>query len=234
MRLALASLIAVGAVSTAFAQEQTAPAPMPAPAPAAAPAAQTPAPAAPAPADASVPAPAVAAPAADAAPAYVEPVRPPPSTDPVSLQLLSVLDRVCKPAVVGGDFQALVKAAGLKKKKEQWFLDLGKPYQLYLDNPGSNKNVCTITIEYAQGDVQAQALATALHDWATWENSPQLRLIRNDQTVGSDFRRFTVSWDDNWAAGHAGLVYMRLKKLDETSVGKNFERAQILYSTTSR
>jgi hypothetical protein len=172
--------------------------------------------------------------AADAAPAYVEPVRPPPTTDPVSVQLLNVLDKVCKPAVVGGDFTQLVKAAGLKKKKEQWFLDLGKPYQLYLDNPGSNKNVCTITIEYAQGDVQAQALATALHDWATWENSPQLRLIRNDQTVGSDFRRFTVSWDDNWAAGHAGLVYMRLKKLDETSVGKNFERAQILYSTTSR
>ena len=63
---------------------------------------------------------------------------------------------------------------------------------------------------------------------------PQLRLIRNDQTVGSDFRRFTVSWDDAWAGGHAGLVFMRLKKLDETSVGKNFERAQILYSTTSR
>jgi len=234
MRLALASLIAFGMVSTAaVAQEQTAPAPaaVPAPAPAQAPA--------PAPADPAAPvdpaaAPVVAAPAADAAPAYVEPVRPPPTTDPIALRLLGVLDTICKPAVVGGDLQALVKAAGLKKKKEQWFLDLGKPYQLYLDNPGSNKNVCTITIEYAQGDVQAQALATALHDWATWENSPQLRLIRNDQTVGSDFRRFTVSWDDNWAAGRAGLVYMRLKKLDETSVGKNFERAQILYSTTSR
>lgn len=229
MRLALASLIAVGAVSTAFAQE---PAPAPAPAAAAALAQMAPAPTAPAD-PAAAPAPAVEAPAAGTAPAYVEPTRPAPTTDPVSLQLLSILDKVCKPAVVGGDFQALVKAAGLKKKKEQWFLDLGKPYQLYLDNPGSNKNVCTITIEYAQGDVQAQALATALHDWATWENSPQLRLIRNDQTVGSDFRRFTVSWDDNWAAGHAGLVYMRLKKLDETSVGKNFERAQILYSTTS-
>jgi hypothetical protein len=52
--------------------------------------------------------------------------------------------------------------------------------------------------------------------------------------VSSDYRRFTVSWDDAWANGHAGLVYMRLKKPDETSVGKNFERAQILYSTTSR
>jgi len=235
MRLALASLIALGAVSTAaVAQEQTAPAP--AAVPAAAPA-QTPVPA-PA-ADPAAPATdpaaqaAPAAPAAEAPPAYVEPTRPPPTTDPVAMKLLGVLDNICKPAVVGGDFQALVKAAGLKKKKEQWFLDLGKPYQLYLDNPGSNKNVCTITIEYAQGDAQAQALANALHDWGTWENSPQLRLIRNDQTVGSDFRRFTVSWDDNWAGGHAGLVYMRLKKLDETSVGKNFERAQVLYSTTS-
>jgi len=236
MRLALASLIAPAlvmgaAVSTAaVAQEQTAPAP--AAVPAAAPA-QTPVPA-PAADPAATPAPAApAAPAAEAPPAYTEPTRPPPTTDPVALKLLGILDSICKPAVVGGDFQALVKAAGLKKKKEQWFLDLGKPYQLYLDNPGSNKNVCTITIEYAQGDAQAQALANALHDWATWENSPQLRLIRNDQTVGSDFRRFTVSWDDNWAGGHAGLVYMRLKKLDETSVGKNFERAQILYSTTS-
>jgi hypothetical protein len=222
MRLALASLIAIGAVSTtAIAQEQPAPVPVPAAAPVDA---------------AQVPAPAAAVPAPAAAPAetYVEPVRPPPSTDPTALQLLSVLDRICKPAVVGGDFDALAKAAGLKQKKKMWTLDLGKPYSIVLDNPGSNKNVCTLTLQYAQGDAQAQALATALHDWASWENSPQLRLIRNDQTVASDYRRFTVSWDDAWANGHAGLVYMRLKKLDETSVGKNYEQAQVLYSTTSR
>lgn len=245
MRLALASLIALGAVSTAaIAQEQPAPAPAAAPAqtapaqaapadPAAAPA-QTPAPADPgAPVDQ---APVVPAPAAGAAPVdtYVEPVRPPPTTDPVSLQLLSVLDRICKPAVVGGDFDSLAKAAGLKLKKKMWTLDLGKPYSIVLDNPGSNKNVCTVTIQYAQGDVQAQALATALHDWATWENSPQLRLIRNDQVVSSDYRRFTVSWDDAWANGHAGLVYMRLKKTDGSPVGRDFEKAQVLYSTTSR
>ena len=229
MRLALASLIALGAVSTtAVAQEQTAP--VPAVAPVAAPA-QTPAPA-PAPADPAAPAAAPVVPAP--AETYVEPVRPPPSTDPVSLQLLSVLDRICKPAVVGGDFNALAKAAGLKLKKKMWTLDLGKPYQIVLDNPGSNKNVCTITIQYAQGDAQAQALGTALHDWGTWENSPQLRLIRNDQVAGSDYRRFTVSWDDAWANGSAGLVYVRLKKNDGSSVGKNFEQAQILYSTTSR
>lgn len=236
MRLALASLIALGAVSTAVAQEQTAPtaptapatAPAAAPAPAA-PAAQTPA----APADAMTATPAVAAPPAGQAPEYVAPTRGPPTTDPVSIQLLSVLDTVCKPAVVGGDFQTLVKAAGMKKKKEQWVKDIGKPYQIAVDNPGSNKNVCTITIQYAQGDAQAQALANALHDWATWENKPQLRLIRNDLTV-SDVKRLTVSWDDAWADGHAGLVYMRLKKLDDSSIGKNFEQAQILYSTTSR
>ncbi len=242
MRLALASLIALGAVSTAaVAQEQTtapaaAPAPAPAgasaPAPAAAPAPTQTAPAAPA----DQAAPPVAAPAAGAAPAdtYTAPVRGPKTTDPVTVKLLDVLDKVCKPQVAGGDFAQLVKDYGFKKKKEQWVLDLGKPYNITLDNPGSNKNVCTVTIDYSQDAAQAQELANGLHDWATWENSPQLRLIRNDQTVGSDYRRFTVSWDDAWAGGHAGLVYMRLKKVDETSVGKNFERAQILYSTTSR
>jgi len=233
MRLALASLIALGAVTTAVAQEQTA-----APAPAAAPA-QAPA-AAPAPAGQAAPAdqaaPPVAAPVAGAAPAetYTAPVRGPRTTDPLSVRLMDVLDRICKPSVSGGDFAQLVKDYGFKKKKEQWVLALEKPYNITLDNPGSNKNVCTITIDYAQTPEQAQELANALHDYATWENSPQLRLIRNDQTVGSDFRRFTVSWDDAWAGGHAGLVFMRLKKTDETSVGKNFERAQILYSTTSR
>ena len=236
MRLALVSLIALGAVSTAaVAQEQTtAPAatPAPAPAPAAAPADQ----AAPAAAPADQAAPPVAATAAGAAPAetYTAPVRGPRTTDPLSVRLMDVLDRVCKPSVAGGDFAQLVKDYGFKKKKEQWVFALEKPYNITLDNPGSNKNVCTITIDYAQTPEQAQELANALHDYATWENSPQLRLIRNDQTVGSDFRRFTVSWDDAWAGGHAGLVFMRLKKLDETSVGKNFERAQILYSTTSR
>ncbi|MBC7669906.1 hypothetical protein [Caulobacter sp. DWR2-3-1b2] len=251
MRLALASLIAPiflvgGAVSTAVAQQPAptaAPAttPVPAPAPAAAPmpmpmpmpmAPAATSPAAPAPADQAIPP--VAAPVAGAEPAYVEPVRPPPSTDPVSLQLLSILDRVCKPLVVGGDFPSLAKAAGMKKKKEKFVLDIGKPYQIAIDNPGSNKNVCTVTIQYAQTVEQAQSLATALHDWATWENKPQLRLIRNDQTIGTDFKRFTVSWDDAWADGHAGLVYMRLKKLDDSSVGKNYEQAQVLYSTTSR
>lgn len=232
MRLALVSLIALGAVSTsAFAQEQTTapastPAATPAPADQAAP---------PAPADQA--APAVAAPAAEAAPAadtYVAPVRGPRTTDPFTVRLLDVLDKVCKPQVAGGDFAQLVKDYGFKKKKEQWVFALEKPFNVTLDNPGSNKNVCTVTIDYSQAPEQAQELANGLHDWATWENSPQLRLIRNDQTVGSDFRRFTVSWDDAWAGGRAGLVYMRLKKLDETSVGKNFERAQILYSTTSR
>jgi len=241
MRLALVSLIAPvialgGAVSTtAVAQETTAPAPAAAPAPAPA--------AAPAPADQAAPAaaptdqaaPPVAAPAAGApAETYTAPVRGPKTTDPVTLKLLDVLDKVCKPQVAGGDFAQLTKDYGFKKKKEQQVLDLGKPYNITLDNPGSNKNVCTVTIDYAQTPEQAQELANGLHDWATWENSPQLRLIRNDQTVGSDFRRFTVSWDDAWAGGHAGLVYMRLKKLDESSVGKNFERAQILYSTSSR
>jgi hypothetical protein len=245
MRLALVSLIAPvialgGAVSTtAVAQETTAPAPAAAPAPAPAPAPA----AAPAPADQAAPAaaptdqaaPPVAAPAAGApAETYTAPVRGPKTTDPVTLKLLDVLDKVCKPQVAGGDFAQLTKDYGFKKKKEQQVLDLGKPYNITLDNPGSNKNVCTVTIDYAQTPEQAQELANGLHDWATWENSPQLRLIRNDQTVGSDFRRFTVSWDDAWAGGHAGLVYMRLKKLDESSVGKNFERAQILYSTSSR
>lgn len=240
MRLALVSLIALGAVSTAaVAQEQTtAPAatPAPAPAPAAAPAPAPADQAAPAAAPADQAAPPVAATAAGAAPAetYTAPVRGPRTTDPLSVRLMDVLDRVCKPSVAGGDFAQLVKDYGFKKKKEQWVFALEKPYNITLDNPGSNKNVCTITIDYAQTPEQAQELANALHDYATWENSPQLRLIRNDQTVGSDFRRFTVSWDDAWAGGHAGLVFMRLKKLDETSVGKNFERAQILYSTTSR
>lgn len=235
MRLALASLIALGAVTTAVAQEQTA-APAPAAAPAQAPAAAPADQAAPAAAPADQAAPPVTAPAAGAAPteAYTAPVRGPRTTDPLSVRLMDVLDKVCKPSVAGGDFAQLVKDYGFKKKKEQWVLALEKPYNITLDNPGSNKNVCTITIDYSQTPEQAQELANALHDYATWENSPQLRLIRNDQTVGSDYRRFTVSWDDAWAGGHAGLVYMRLKKVDETSVGKNFERAQVLYSTTSR
>ena len=234
MRLALASLIAplalgLGTVSTAaFAQAQTAPVPAPAPE-------QTPAPAPVDPAAPAVATPPAADPAAPPAePAYVEPVRGPITTDPVSLQLYAVLDKICKPSVIGGDFEALAKANGFKKKKQMWTLELVKPYSIVLDNPGSNKNVCALTLHYSQSPDQAQALATALHDWATWETKPQMRLIRNDQVNGSDYKRFTVSWDDAWADGRAGLVYMRVKKLDDTSVGKNFEEARVLYSTNSR
>jgi len=81
---------------------------------------------------------------------YTAPVRGPKTTDPVTLKLLDVLDRVCKPQVAGGDFAQLVKDYGFKKKKEQWILDLGKPFNITLENPGSNKNICTVTIDYAQ------------------------------------------------------------------------------------
>lgn len=214
---AIASLIAVAGFASAAAAQTTADPAAPA-APAAPPAA---APAAP-PADA-------AAPAAD--PAKPEPTLP---TDGDGAVVTTVLSKVCMPMVKGGDYASLAAAAGMKKGKKDgnvvYSLPLtggSKDYVITVENPGSNKQVCSMKLQYAvDGE---KPIIRSLNIWA-YLHDPYMPAQRNDYVPATDVKRITNSWEYFTDHESQGLVFVQLKKPDGTPLNPKFDQATLLYS----
>lgn len=190
--------------------------------------AATAAPAAPAPPPAGSTASPTAAPAPAAAPG-----EPPPSlpTGGDGAAVISALDKVCKPLVQGGNFDQLATAAGFKKnRRDGSYSQLmgAKPYQIVISNPGSNKDVCSLTVNYAIG--QERPIVTGLNVWAFLQN-PQLVMQRNDFVTGADgVKRITLSWEYYTDAVSNGLVLVQQKRADDTPLNKGYDLATVLYS----
>lgn len=220
MRTALAIVLAAGVAGSAFAQT---------PAPGAvAPAAPTP-PVAPAdPAQAAAP---VAG--QPAAPAAAAPAEPPPTlpTSGDAAQLIGILDNICKPLVRGGSLDQLAPAHGFRKNRRDgsYTAMLGtKPYTVTIANPGSNKDVCAISLNYAIG--QHDPIVKGLAVWSFLQQ-PQMTMQRNDFATGGDgIKRTTISWEHYTNAISNGLVFVRLNKPDGAPLGKNADQATLLYS----
>jgi hypothetical protein len=205
MTLVAASAIALPALAQAI------PAP---PVPAAPPAVALPA------------APAAAAPAA--APAVVETL----PTDGEIGQILNVIQTVCVPLVRGGQLAKLATpAAGFKRnKKEGGFTQtlVAKPYTLTVYEPGSNKEVCRVGINYTSGGEKPILLGL---DKFAYLNQPRLRLQReNNYIPPTDFMRVTSSWEYFTDKESTGLVLVQLKKPDGTEVNPKWGMGEILYS----
>jgi hypothetical protein len=148
-------------------------------------------------------------------------------TSGVGAQVIAVLDNVCRPAINGGNLDAVAKAAGYKKKKDGWLGILGaKPYTVSLSFAGSNPKVCDFWIDYPVGT--DQGLIEGLSAW-TFLHNPSLQPQRNDE-YKTDLIRRTFSWDASTAdGGLVAMVFIRERKLDGTSTSKTGERAHILY-----
>jgi len=205
MTLVAASAIALPALAQAI------PAP---PVPAAPPAVALPA------------APVAAAPAA--APAVVETL----PTDGEIGQILNVIQTVCVPLVRGGQLAKLATpAAGFKRnKKEGGFTQtlVAKPYTLTVYEPGSNKEVCRVGINYTSGGEKPILLGL---DKFAYLNQPRLRLQReNNYIPPTDFMRVTSSWEYFTDKESTGLVLVQLKKPDGTEVNPKWGMGEILYS----
>ena len=217
MRNVVMTLVAASAISLP-AMAQGVPAP-PAPPGVAAPAAS------------AVPAPAVAAPVAvppAAAPAVVETL----PTDGEIGQILNVIRTVCVPLVRGGDLAKLATpAAGFKRnRREVGYTQtlVTKPYTLTVYEPGSNKDVCRVGINYTSGGEKAILLGL---DKAAYLNQPRLRLQReNNYVPPTDFMRVTSSWEYFTDKESIGLVFVQLKKPDGTEVNSKWGTGEILYS----
>jgi len=171
-------------------------------------------------------APVAAAPAA--APAVVETL----PTDGEIGQILNVIQTVCVPLVRGGQLAKLATpAAGFKRnKKEGGFTQtlVAKPYTLTVYEPGSNKEVCRVGINYTSGGEKPILLGL---DKFAYLNQPRLRLQReNNYIPPTDFMRVTSSWEYFTDKESTGLVLVQLKKPDGTEVNPKWGMGEILYS----
>jgi hypothetical protein len=170
--------------------------------------------------------PAAAAPAA--APAVLETL----PTDGEIGQILNVIRTVCVPLVRGGELAKLATpAAGFKRnKKEGGYTQtlVAKPYTLTVYEPGSNKEVCRVGVNYSSGGEKPILLGL---DKFAYLNQPRLRLQReNNYIPPTDFMRVTSSWEYFTDKESIGLVFVQLKKPDGTEVNPKWGMGEILYS----
>ncbi|MDE2356106.1 MAG: hypothetical protein KGL69_05070 [Alphaproteobacteria bacterium] len=222
MRLAIAALI--GATSLApLALAQTPP-----PATQPQPQAAAPAPmAAPAATPAAMPA---AAPAPEAAPAPAPPPPPAPPTDPTAIALLDTLEKVCIPAVDGGNAGALAKTMGFRKSGDNWVYK--RPgYQFTLLAAGSNPHTCQVELLHPIDQAEpAKTLIVALHNWAVFGHG--WSLDRNDKhtTDGEEF--ITRSWVHDADGQHRALVLTTIRNAPDVPAGHNADTSELFYSAT--
>lgn len=211
MRIALASLIlAAGLAGAAHAQD-----------PATTPAAQ---PAVP------VPAPAAGVPAA-VAPAPAPPLPTVPTTGDGAM-VLSVIERVCVPAVRGQSLDTLAKAMGMKKNRRDmsWAMGLGshKTHQIIVLAQGSNKNSCVAEVRFAVG--QEAPIVSAINIWSFVHQPELLPTANYVQPVDPDgLKRVRKSWESVTSTSSTGVNFSTVRKPDDSPLNRNYDTGMLFY-----
>jgi hypothetical protein len=237
--IATASALALGTVLPALAQDPVPATPPAPPATQAVPPATPPAPSAP---DASATPATPAAPGAEAQPpvAAAEPAPPPPTlpTTGDAAVITTLLTNVCEPLVRGGKVDQIAKANGLKldKKSQTYVLPLQPktPYQVMLEQPGVNKNVCTLRVQYSPSGETEKQIRDGLNVWR-FLHSPQMFLHRNEQGASvTGQTATTITWDNRANISEDGkmygLVFRQVRNPDGSLINRNFDQGIVQYT----
>jgi hypothetical protein len=240
--IATASALALGAVLPALAQDPT---PATPPAPPATQAAPPAAPAAPAAPDGSATPAAPAAPGAEVQPPQAAAEPPPPApTLPTSgdaAVITTLLTNVCEPLVRGGQVDQIAKANGLKldKKSQTYVLPLTPktPYQVMLEQPGVNKNVCTLRVQYSPSGDSEKQIRDGLNVWR-FLHTPQMFLHRNEQGASvTGQTATTITWDNRANIAEDGkmygLIFRQVRNPDGSLINRNFDQGIVQYTIRS-
>jgi hypothetical protein len=231
MRTTFLSLIAAAGLTTAV-QAQDAPM---APRPPAAPAAAMPmAPdAAPAPVEPGAATPAASAPVApEAAPAAApEPPLPTLPTTGDGAVIISVLEKICVPAVRGQGLDEAAKANGFKfnRRDSTWTMRLGddKNYTITLLPQGSNRDVCRAEVHYAIG--QEEPIVSAINIWS-FLHQPELILQANYVAVDPDgIKRVRKSWEHVGSNTSTAVNFSTERKPDDTPLNSRYDTGELYY-----
>lgn len=145
--------------------------------------------------------------------------------------VLSAIEKICIPQVRGQDLAKVAAAEGYKRNRrdETYSKPLGpKPYELIVQSPGANTQVCSLTVRYAIG--QEKPIVEALTYWS-FLRDPELKLQRNDFAVGPDgVKRITLAWEHYTSRDSTGLVLVQLKRPDGAPLNEKYDEATVLYS----
>lgn len=187
--------------------------------------------------------PAPAQPEAPAAAAAGQPVTPPPAAQPGQpapslpttgdgAALISILERVCVPAVRGQKLDDVAKAAGMKLNRRDgtWAIGLGgaKAHQIILYPQGANKDTCFGEIRFAHG--QDAPITQALNIWAFLHQPPMDPTANYTQPVDPDgLKRVRRSWEHVSTTGSIGLNISTVRKPDDTPVNRGYDLATFQY-----
>ncbi len=223
MRSTIATIVLAAGLATAAVAQVTAPV-------------IAPAPAAPEVAPAIAPTAPAAMPAAPAAEPEVAPPAPPEPTLPTTgdgAELAGILSKVCMPLLKGGNIDQLAASAGMKKVKKRGVINyvalLGgiKGYTVTLESQGSNKDVCSIIVNYAiNGE---KPIIEALNIWS-YLHDPFMAVQRNDYRPDAEYKLITNSWEYFNEHESQGLVFLQKKKPDGSPVSDKYDLATLLYS----
>ncbi|MDB5451483.1 MAG: hypothetical protein JWO33_61, partial [Caulobacteraceae bacterium] len=108
------------------------------------------------------------------------------------------------------------------------------PYQVGLENPGTNPNVCTLRVQYAPGGDSEKQIRDSLNVWR-FLHQPQLFLHRNEQAASvTGQQAVTITWDNRDNISNDGkmfgLVFRQEKKADGSQINKNFDQGVVQYT----
>ncbi|WP_411289260.1 hypothetical protein [Phenylobacterium sp.] len=170
------------------------------------------------------------------APTAVAPApAPPPPTVPTTgdgAVVLSVLERVCVPAVRGQSIDDLAKAMGMKKNRRDmsWAMGLGshKTHQIIVLAQGSNKNSCVAEVRFAVG--QEAPIVSAINIWSFVHQPELLPTANYVQPVDPDgLKRVRKSWESVTSTSSTGLNFSTVRKPDDSPLNRNYDTGMMFY-----
>lgn len=220
MRVAILSLLAASALTTAVVAQE---APPPATEPTAAPEATAPAPEA-----TAQPAP---APVAPAEPAPPPPPPPPPAapTEATSVVFNDLIKKVCFPLVQGGDITKIATGYGMKLKKRDmvWEKTWAPGLKVTLRDQGVNKNVCNISVQHTINGLDATI--TDLHNWAVYNGWT----LEDNAKRTTDMERTNRKWSHVTPENkREDIVLITVRKVGGAPVNAKYDQTDILYAIT--
>lgn len=180
------------------------------------------------------------APAVEAQPAQAQPAAPPaePAPPPPTLPttgdgavMLSVLEKVCIPAVRGQGVDAVAPSLGMKRNRRDgsWSMPLGgdRNYTVTVLSQGSNKDVCQAEVHYAQG--QDEPIVNALNIWS-FLHDPELTLQANYVNVDPDgIKRVRKSWEHYDDKSSTAVNFSVLTKPDDSPLNARYATGMMFY-----
>jgi hypothetical protein len=155
------------------------------------------------------------------------------ATDPLGLQIVDTMEKVCKPVAQGaGKLDALAKADGYALKRKLWTKQVDATSILTLQPTSTaNPTTCTLMITHAKGGFQG--MVNGLHAWASREAPVlQLRPPYSYEDQVAKVKRTTVGWEapsQTSTTGMTGLAFTELKRLDGRDIVKNADQSELLY-----